>query len=74
MCCLVAGRLVVGLRRWLDTRGGGGPTPGDPGPIESRREVLLDRLHQHTEKCPSCMEVTACQDASQLFLIARHTK
>ncbi|KAK9832649.1 hypothetical protein WJX81_007195 [Elliptochloris bilobata] len=51
-----ADRLVVGFRRWLDTRGGGGPTPGDPGPLEGRREVLLDRLHQHTEKCPGCMQ------------------
>ncbi len=51
-----ADRLVVGFRRWLDTRGGGGPTPGDPGPVETRREVLLDRLHQHTDNCPSCRQ------------------
>ena len=67
--CLAAHRLVVGLRRWLDTRGGGGPTAGDPGPVEGRREVLLDRLHQHTEKCPSCMAVRLAECNMQTSIV-----
>ena len=63
-------RLVVGFKRWLDTRGSGGPTPGDPGPIETRRKTLLSRLHQHTDKCPGCMEVRSslCSWGAHLLL------
>ena len=53
-CCA---RMVLEFRRWLDSRGGGGPTPGDPGPILDDRQKLLDRWEQHTKHCPSCLQV-----------------
>ncbi|EIE23397.1 hypothetical protein COCSUDRAFT_47272 [Coccomyxa subellipsoidea C-169] len=51
-----ADRMVLEFRRWLDSRGGGGPTPGDPGPILDDRQKLLDRWEQHTKHCPSCLQ------------------
>ena len=52
-------RMVLEFRRWLDSRGGGGPTPGDPGPLLDDRHALLDRWEQHTKHCPSCLKVRA---------------
>lgn len=52
-----ADRMVLEFRRWLDKRGAGGPTPGDPGPFQDDRSALLDRYEQHTKHCPSCLKV-----------------
>lgn len=49
-------RMVLEFRKWLDKRGGGGPTPGDPGPIQEDRQQLLSRWEQHTKHCPSCLK------------------
>ena len=45
------------MRKWADTRGGGGPFPnaGPSAPIS--KEQAIDRLHQHTLSCPSCSVV-----------------
>jgi hypothetical protein len=51
--------MVLEFRKWLDKRGGGGPTPGDPGAIQEDRRVLLDRYEQHTKHCPSCLKVSS---------------
>ena len=54
-------RYVAQFRRWLDERAGGVPTPypaSAPLPaLETRKEVVLDRWHQHTKHCAACMRV-----------------
>ena len=52
-------RTVTELRKWLDTRGQGGPTPGHPGPILEDRRVLLDRYEQHVKHCKACQKVSS---------------
>ena len=56
MCCVVL-RTVAEFRRWLDTRGEGGPSPGHPGPILEDRRMLLDRYEQHVKHCTACKKV-----------------
>ena len=55
-------RLVAAFRKWLDTRGGGGPpTRLAPGaalpPAAERQEAFLDRHDTHTRHCPYCSGV-----------------
>ncbi|CAL5229391.1 g12709 [Coccomyxa viridis] len=47
-------RMIAQMRKWADTRGGGGPFPnaGPSAPIS--KDQAIDRLHQHTLSCPSC--------------------
>ena len=49
---------VVAFRRWLDDAGGDAGMPWAEGaslpPAEHSKTRLLDRLHQHTERCPAC--------------------
>jgi hypothetical protein len=49
-------RFVAEWRKWLDSCGGGGPTPGEPGPLLEDR-TKLDRYAQHTRHCPHCLQV-----------------
>ena len=46
-------------RKWLDTRGGGGPFPNDQGLPVMKHEDVADRYHQHTKDCPCCSGVLA---------------
>ena len=49
-------RFVAEWRRWLDGRGAGGPTKGEPGPLLEDRRALLDRYAQHTRHCGHCLK------------------
>ncbi|BDA47256.1 Protein TIC 55, chloroplastic [Coccomyxa sp. Obi] len=64
-----ADRMVVEFRKWLDSRGGGGPTPGDPGPILDDRKALLDRWEQHTKNCPSCLKALAMFEKLRIAVV-----
>ncbi len=55
--CVVL-RTVTDFRRWLDKRGKGGPTPGDPGPVLEDRKIVLDRYEQHVKHCTACQKVS----------------
>ncbi len=67
VCCaclpLLPHRGVVLFRQWLEKLAGGYhniPWSGGVStlpPLETKKEVLLDRLNQHTRQCPSCMKV-----------------
>ncbi len=50
-------RLVVATRKWLDSRGGGGPFPGARPLPAMTNEQMTDRYSQHTRDCPSCSAV-----------------
>lgn len=54
LCC----RLIAQMRKWADTRGGGGPFPNAGPPAPLSKEQAIDRLHQHTLGCPSCSAVS----------------
>ncbi|AFZ42803.1 Pheophorbide a oxygenase [Halothece sp. PCC 7418] len=56
-----ADRFVIAFRKWFENNcdqyipwQGVGSTVAPPSPVEARREVLLDRYHQHTQICPDC--------------------
>lgn len=53
-------RMISQMRRWVDTRGGGGPFPSAGPPPSLSKEEAIDRLHQHTLNCPSCSAVSQC--------------
>ena len=49
--------MISQMRKWVDTRGGGGPFPNAGPPAPLSKEEAIDRLHQHTLTCPSCSGV-----------------
>ncbi|KAK9812601.1 hypothetical protein WJX72_000303 [[Myrmecia] bisecta] len=64
---------VVGLRRWLADKAGGGPEwpeGAEWAPQDMRREVLLDRYNQHTKHCPSCSQALRVFTALQTLAAA----
>lgn len=52
-------RLLLEIRKWVDTRGGGGPFPDAEALPIMKQEDAIDRYHQHTKNCPSCSGVGA---------------
>ncbi len=73
-----ADRLVIEFRRWLDLHCGGN-LPWDRvgvnphAVMETSREVLLDRYHQHTRHCSSCRTALNRIVFSQWLLLAYFT-
>lgn len=63
-------RFVIAYRQWVETYGQ--PFPHIPfEPAETKREILLERYHSHTEHCQSCQTaLTRIQSLKKISLVA----
>ncbi|CAL8461986.1 g1517 [Coccomyxa elongata] len=72
-----ADRYVAKFRQWVDERGGGGPTQYGPDsplpPLETRKEVVLDRWNGHTKHCSHCQKGYRAMQVAQIVAAALGT-